>query len=218
MIVVVGGVKGGTGKSSLLSHLATLAALESRVLVVDADWQASMSCWADARNAISNTKGNPITTISMRGANIGSEIQRIAANYDYVFIDTDGQDGGTQRASLLVADLFITLFAPRPQDIWTADKVGAIVLAARNINTNLCAVALLNKCDGREAKQIAEAREALAEFSDAFQLLPFEVGDRKDIGNSFSDGLGICEMKVRNKKAMNEICQLWSFVKSKKEG
>ena len=216
MIVVIGGIKGGTGKSSLLSHLATLAARESRVLIIDADSQGSMTSWSDARNAIKDVAYNQITTISMRGANIGTEVLKISQHYDYVFLDTDGQDGGTQRASLLVADLFITPFAPMPQDIWTADLVANVVKGARSINSNLCAVALLNKCDGRGQKQIAEAREALSEFADAFMLLPFVIGDRKDIGFCFADGLGIAETKKPNKKAIDEVSQLWSFIKAKK--
>lgn len=48
MIIVVGGIKGGSGKSTLTTNLTVNRALEGkRVLLVDADEQRSASDWAE---------------------------------------------------------------------------------------------------------------------------------------------------------------------------
>ncbi len=50
-IILIGGEKGGTGKTTLAVNLAALRALTGRdVLVIDTDIQASASYWAQTRD------------------------------------------------------------------------------------------------------------------------------------------------------------------------
>ena len=51
MIVLIGGEKGGTGKTTIATNLAALRALAGRdVLLVDTDPQGSASYWASSRD------------------------------------------------------------------------------------------------------------------------------------------------------------------------
>ena len=63
MITVIGGIKGGCGKSTTLTHLATASAVQGRrVLIVDTDSQGSLMSWAEARAATAETTtANPWT-------------------------------------------------------------------------------------------------------------------------------------------------------------
>lgn len=211
MIIICGGTKGGTGKSTILIHLATMAASEgSCVLIIDADSQASLLSWSDARNGY--TKPLPkIVTVGLRGAHIGTEIAKMSGDYDYIFVDCDGQDASSQRSALVVADKFITTFSPRAQDIWTAELTAALVRAAKIVNTGLTAMSVLNRCDAR-GKENAEAESALAEFADAIPLVG-RIGDRKALALTFQDGIGLIEQARPNRKALTELQMIWNIAK-----
>ena len=50
-IILIGGEKGGTGKTTLAVNLAALRASQGRdVLLIDTDIQASASYWAQSRD------------------------------------------------------------------------------------------------------------------------------------------------------------------------
>ena len=52
MILVVGGIKGGSGKTTLATNLAVLRSLYGyKVLLVDADEQKSVSDWMEQRES-----------------------------------------------------------------------------------------------------------------------------------------------------------------------
>jgi chromosome partitioning protein len=56
MLVLIGGEKGGTGKSTLAINLAAERALAGRdVLLVDTDLQGSASYWAQVRDEVGIT-------------------------------------------------------------------------------------------------------------------------------------------------------------------
>ena len=210
MILVTGGIKGGCGKSSLVTHLATLAASEgSKVLIVDADHHGSLSDWANVRNGQSDLP--EVTTVSMHGNKIGAEITRLSPNFDVTIVDTDGADGSAQRSAILIADVFLTPFQPRPQDLWTVDKVAELVRGARTINTTLRSITVLNRCPARSP--VADALEALAEYADTLEIAPVHICDRTSLGSTFQFGQGVCELKKKDTKALAEIAALWTFIK-----
>ena len=211
MIIINGGIKGGTGKSTILSHLATIAAHEgSRVLIIDADSQGSLQSWSDARNSYKKPLPQ-IVTVGLRGAHIGTEIVKLSGDYDYVFVDCGGKDASSQRSALLIADKLITTFSPRAQDIWTSEPMAALVRAAKIVNTGLSAMSVLNRCDSR-GKENAEAESALAEFADVIPLVG-RIGDRKGIALTFQDGIGLVEHARPDAKALSELRALWNIVK-----
>jgi chromosome partitioning protein len=50
MIIVVGGIKGGAGKSTIAANLAVRRATEYSVLLVDGDDQETTTLWSATRN------------------------------------------------------------------------------------------------------------------------------------------------------------------------
>jgi len=116
MIVVVGGIKGGSGKTTVALHLAMLCAQAGHdVLLIDAADQETATDFTILRNA-RRAGGAGYTSIQLTGPAVRTETQRLAAKYDHIIIDTGGRDTTSQRAALTVADVLLVPFLPRSFD------------------------------------------------------------------------------------------------------
>ncbi len=93
MIITVGGIKGGSGKSTVATNLVVLRSLEGRdVLLIDADTQTTSSDFSLQRN--NKTNGNAgFTCINLAGQAVRTETLRLADKYQDIIIDTGGRDG-----------------------------------------------------------------------------------------------------------------------------
>jgi chromosome partitioning protein len=114
MILLVGGEKGGVGKSLIAVSLATMRALEGYdVLVIDADRQASATLWSNIR--VADQIRPAVACVEKRGEGLGAAVKDLATRYDDVVIDAGGQDSVELRAGLTVADVvlfpWVTVFS-----------------------------------------------------------------------------------------------------------
>jgi chromosome partitioning protein len=209
MIVVVGGVKGGTGKTTIATNLTVLrSAVGKKVLLVDADEQKSTSIWADQRDVLEiETKW---TTVQLNGKAVYSQIDRMKADYDDIIIDVGGRETRSLRASIAVADLFLIPFKPRSLDIWTLGDIKTIISEMKPANPTLKCVALINQADSRGSDN-EETVEILKNCEDII-CFPHSIGNRKAFANAASDGLGINEMEVIDKKAVQEMKVPYDFI------
>src|SRR3954466_8088215 len=149
MIIVVGGIKGGSGKTTVATNLSILRSKESRdVLLIDADDQETATDFTQLRNEKLDGKAG-YTSIKLTGSAVRNQVQRLADKYEDIIIDTGGRDTTSQRAALTLADLLLVPFVPRSFDIWTLEKVGALVGEMQPANPRLKAYAFLNRADAR---------------------------------------------------------------------
>src|SRR5689334_13420491 len=122
MILVVGGIKGGIGKSTLSANMAVLAARAGHdVLLVDGDTQGTTMTWAAARGGRPGNGLASLTTISLVGRQIRAELGRLRDRYQTIIVDAGAKDSDTQRAALVAADVALLPFPPRGPDLWTLD-------------------------------------------------------------------------------------------------
>jgi chromosome partitioning protein len=149
MIITVGGIKGGSGKTTIATNLAVMRAAEGRdVLLIDADDQETASDFTVLRNE--RTGGNAgYTSIQLSGAAVRNQTLRLADKYQDIIIDTGGRDTTSQRAALTIADQLLIPFVPRSFDIWTVQKVAALVNEMKPANAKLTAYTFLNRADSR---------------------------------------------------------------------
>ncbi len=205
MIIVIGGGKGGCGKSTLATNLTVIRALEGkRVLLVDADEQASARDWSEHREALGiNT---PWTTVALLGASVRTQLLKMRSNYDEIIVDVGGRDTTSQRSALTVADLFLSPFQPRSFDVWTLGKVTSLIEEIRAVNPDLRACAVINRADPQGADN-HDAAEILRE-GEGITLLTTSIGQRKAFANAAAEGLGVVELKTQDKKATAEIRSL----------
>ena len=208
MILTIGAIKGGCGKSIVATNLTVMRALKNKkVLLIDADDQGTSGDWVDHRNSLGVS--TPWTTIRLKANAIRTEVLKLTENYDDIIIDCGGRDTASLRAALTVSDVFLVPFQPKSFDIWTTEKVSVLVSEAQSFNEKLKAYSFINCADPRGndndiAKKIIGKAEGLS-------LLSASIGLRKVFSNATSEGLGVVEMR-KDKKAVNEIGQLYSSI------
>lgn len=207
MILVVGGIKGGSGKTTLATNLVVMRSNQSKkVLLVDADEQKSAYDWSTQR--VSGDHPSNFTTVCLYNRSVFDQIDKMKSNYDDVIVDSGGRDTVSQRAALLCADFFLIPFRPRSYDIWTLGKIKDLIIEVSMANTKLKCVAVLNQAD-HTGSDNRDASEILSEC-EGIEFLPVILGSRKVYANAASDGLGVVEMS--DQKAKKEIESLHDLI------
>lgn len=209
MLLVIGGIKGGGGKTTLATNFTVLRSQAGKkVLLVDADEQRSASDWVDQRLGLNYE--TPWTTIQLSGKSVYSEITKLAKDYDDIILDTGGRDNSSQRSALTVADIFLIPFRPKSFDVWTLRGVNHLISEVSIINPKLKCLSVINQADacGSDNK---DAHEALSECPEV-KCLPAFLGYRKAFSNASARGLGVNEVKPADKKALREILALYELV------
>lgn len=209
MIIVVGGIKGGSGKTTVSTNLAVMRANAGKdVLLVDADDQETASDFTALRNEMIED-GAGYTSIKLTGASVRTEIQKMAPKYDDVIIDTGGRDTTSQRAALSIANLMLIPFVPRSFDVWTLERVGQVVDEMRAANPELVALAFLNRADAR-GQDNDDAMEVLKD-TNAISFIDTPLGMRKAYSNAAAHGLSVTELKPLDQKACDEVTKLYRY-------
>lgn len=211
MIFTVGGIKGGTGKTTISTNLAVWLSKKGKdVLLVDADEQESASDFTAWREE--NLQDNiGYTLVQLHGATLRRQVDQLRSKYDHVVIDTGGRDTASQRAALFVSDIYLLPFAPRSYEIWTLSKVQALLSEIQSGRaTPLQIYSFLNKADTRGADN-NEATEVLRE-NEELNFVDYPIINRKAFATAASKGLSVFEMTPADDKAINEVDALFQHI------
>jgi chromosome partitioning protein len=203
MLLVVGGIKGGSGKTTLATNLAVCRAKQDKkVLLIDADEQKSSTDW-DRQRKVHLLH---LTVQSNTSKNLHKYIQGdTVSHYDDIIVDTGGRDTTTQRAALVSCDVFLMPLKPRSLDMWTLNDMDKLIKDIRQVNPKFRALAVLNQSDPR-GKDAELARDIISTYS--MQCAVVEIGNRKSFPNASSEGLGVIEFFPEDKKSIREILTL----------
>ena len=197
-VVSMVSTKGGCGKTTLTAHLATEAERVgvSPVAMIDADPQASLARWWNAREAA--TPAFVQTTLAELPQRI-SELE--AAGVRLVLIDTPGADVPHTRAIIQASDLVLVPSRPSPLDLGTLGSTVEMIEAER---TPLMFV--LNGVTPR-TRISTQAVMALSQHGPVGAVLH----QRTDYAASMTDGRVAGELDPSSKSA-EEIAELWRQV------
>jgi chromosome partitioning protein len=207
MIVLIGGEKGGTGKSTIATNLAAIHAISKKeVLLLDTDSQASATYWAALRDDREGVVRVPC--LRKTGNKIHRELDKLRAKFDTIIIDAGGRDSGELRSSMLVADRFYIPIRPSQFDAWTIEKIDTLVDEAQIINEGLAAHAFLNLASTNpQVSESDEAREYIRGFVHLV-LADSIIRDRIAFRKAAKEGLSVVEMD--DPKAKAEIMALYN--------
>ena len=208
MILAVGNVKGGVGKTTLAVNLTIALARDNRdVLLIDGDEQGTALGFTELRTS---GKGKPgYTAVALQGAHIRTQVRQLASKYSDIVIDVGGRDTGSLRAALTVADVVLIPVKPRSFDLWGVDQTADLVKEALEINDRLRAIAVINEADP-QGKDNQTACDVLREVQGT-ELAPVLIVRRKAFPNAASAGLSVLEYNGDH-KASDELKQLADFL------
>jgi len=210
MIITVGGIKGGSGKTTVATNMAVIRSGEDHdVLLIDADDQETASDFTILRNELTQG-GAGYTSIKLAGPAVRTETLRLQEKYEDIIIDTGGRDTQSQRAALSVSDLLLVPFVPRSFDVWTLERVAQLVAEMQTANPRLKAYTFLNRADPR-GQDNNEAAEVLSD-NEYLSFVDTPLGTRKAFSNAASGGLSVTEIKPQDPKATEETIVLYRYV------
>lgn len=211
-IVVFGGEKGGTGKTTLATNMASMLALQGKdVLLLDTDRQGTASFWATVRE---DGEVEPrIACVQKFGKGLAAQIRDLADRYDEIVIDAGGRDSVELRYAIGVCDRVYIPVQPFQFDIWTIRLMDELIEMAQGFNEDLQAFIVLNRVSTNPT--VREDQETREFFSDeAFQHLSIAdsyLRDRIALRKSARDGLSVAEWQ-RDRKATAEMNNLFEEV------
>ena len=211
MILLVGGQKGGVGKTTLAVNLAAMRSRAGRdVLLIDADRQGSANLWAGIRQEASSN--SPVPCVQKVGKGLAGDIRDLATRYEDVVIDAGGQDSVELRAAMAIAEFALFPIQPSIFDAATLETLAELVVQAQALNTRLVAAVVINLASTHpRVKEADEAKELVAEYAD-LHLLQVVVKERIAFRKSARDGLCVLESGDRDRAAEDEMNALYGEV------
>ena len=204
MIVLIGGEKGGTGKTTLATNLSAMRALMNRdVLLIDTDPQGSANYWTQNRD---EEKIQPrVACIQKFGQGLTMEVKDLATRYQDIIIDAGGRDSIELRAALIIAEKVFIPIQPSQFDIWTLDQMDELVATAKGFNPNLRAKVVISRSSTNPSVQESnETRKLLDDFSN-LDLANAIIRDRIAYRKAAKDGLAVIESSPKDHKAIKEM-------------
>ena len=186
MVISVLNQKGGVGKTTIAVNLAAvLAKLGQRVLLVDADPQASSLAWSGTREVA------PLfPVVGMVTSTLHRDLPDLARTYDAVVIDGAPRLDAVGRSVILASDLVLIPVQPSPLDLWAAAHTLALVREAQQFRDSIRAVLVVN----RRITNTAIGRDivgALAGYG--LPILPAQLSQRVLYAETAAQGLSVIE-------------------------
>jgi chromosome partitioning protein len=221
MLILVGGQKGGTGKSTVATNLVTMRAVRGRdAFLYDIDPQRTSTLWASRRDEnnveprISSSQKVLDRRVLNAGTVIRNELKALIPRYEDIIIDAGGADNEVLRAAMTLADILVLPLMTSAFDTWTLDTVNNLVSEARQVNSKLIAKVLYNKVAQHPMtakSEIEESDDILSDFEHLQRLKTIMVY-RVSIRRSQNGGLSVIEYKPADEKAVEEINSLYEEV------
>lgn len=211
MILLVGGEKGGTGKTTIATNLS-VKRLQERgdLLLIDTDKQGSASAWTAIRD--NNDQNKRIASVQKFGNTLPREVMELSKRFEDVLIDAGGRDSIELRAAMTVADRLVIPTQASQFDVWTLGTINDLVQQAQALNPNLKAFVVVNRASTNPSVTEADETQELLEDFESLCLCETVIHDRIAYRKAAKSGLSVVELQPPDEKATKEINALYEEV------
>lgn len=210
--------KGGTGKSTIATNLATALAQEGKkVLLVDTDGrqQSSMSF---AQIRADESKLANISAISLPYKTLFKDI-RSYENFDFIVIDAGAGDGEVVRSAIFCGTYGMVLIPVQPSgyDLWATQDTLELLQACRQIVDIDKAYIMLNRMpSNKQVKMVSDVKESVEELRKQYdvKMMSTEFVDRVAFKEAICIGRNVNEYKeIEKEKSIKASLELSDLVK-----
>lgn len=200
-VIAIVSQKGGSGKTTLALHLATIAVQQKMTAcVIDTDPQATAAAWGDWRgDFLPAVVTSPPARLARTIENAGRE------GVQLVVIDTPPHAEAAMREAVKAANLVLIPTRPRAFDLHALKGIADLVQF-----TGTPAHVVLNGVPARATKMVEEAKATVDELG--LETCPVIFGERADFHRSSSSGEVASEIDANGKAAL-EVKALWEWTR-----
>lgn len=223
LIILVGGEKGGTGKTNIAVNLAAMCGMAGKeTLLVDTDRQESATIWAGARSENRAEQGLPPDLVCMsKTGKVAFDIFQLREKFDVIVIDAGGRDSLELRQAMAICNIMVVPLRPSQFDTWSMNNVAKLLIeVGEKIERKVDARPLFSLCSSNPSvKEAEEARAYLAEnYPNEFTPLAATVCERVSFRRAARDGMAVVEITGQgaDPKAVQEMNAVYKEVFNEK--
>ena len=210
MLILIGGEKGGSGKSCIAQNISVLLRqIETELLLIDCDPQKTTSEWAQERK--NNKELLSIECIQLYG-NILDVLEQFKTKYNIIIVDCGGQDSKAFRSSLVSCTHALFPLRPKRRDLKTLPHLEELVSEAKITNKIMKYSAVINQAPSlpSQLKRIEEAKAICHNWG--IPCLESVLAYRNVYDDSEESGSSVFEAKSDEKATLELISIIKEFL------
>ena len=198
-VVAVLNQKGGSGKTTIATHLARAYQLEGKdILLVDSDPQGSARDWAAVR------EDQPVPVIGIDRPTIERDLKSVAQK-DLVVIDGAPQAAELAVSAIKAADFILIPVQPSPYDIWAAADLVELIKTRIEVTDGRLAAAFVVSRAIKGTKLGTEVTDALLGYG--LPVLEARITQRVSFPTTAAEGTTVLDTEPTG-DAAHEIRRL----------
>ncbi len=205
-VIAILNQKGGSGKTTIATHLARGLQLEGHsVLLVDSDQQGSARDWRAV------DEDNPVPVIGLDRPTLDKDLKNVS-DKDFVIIDGSPQATNLALSAIKASDFVLIPVQPSPYDVWATNDLVDLVNQRIEMTDGKLKVAFLVS---RAIQNTNIGKEVVTVLEDyGFPVFNTKIIQRVSYPNSASLGKTVFDTESANSNAVQEITALVKEVKS----